>query len=297
MALVLRAPDERESLPDQLAVIARARKRVAITTGVFAFIATTLGIVTLAGFLDAVIHLGAFPRALALIALLAASGIVWFRGIARALRYRSDALSIALELEDQFPNLNDSLASAIDFLGTSADDEDDRPRKKTGVSNRLTASAVKVAERKAQKLPLDSIVATGKCWRAFWLCVSVLCIAIPLTLWNTARAGTAMVRLADPFGAHPWPTKTQIQILAPEQFPARVSKGEAFELKFAVRGVLTGPATVRVRVAGATETEEQFPLAADNDPKHPGAAVVTRAVRSGARVEQFCRARDRQRRR
>jgi hypothetical protein len=277
MALVLRPPSERESLPGQLADLGRSRKRVALAAGLFAFVATAVGLATLTGFLDAAIHLAPIYRALALVVILVAAGVVWLRGVARAVRYRTDALSVALELEDQFPSLNDSLASAIEFLEPGeegADEEDELPRARPGVSNRLTASAVKVAERKAGRLPLDRIVPTGHCWRAAWTCVAVLAVALPLSLWNTARASTALVRLADPFGAHSWPTKTRIELLAPE-FPARVSKGEPFELKFAVRGVLTGPATVRVRVEGGGEFEEQFPLAINNDPKYAGAAVVT----------------------
>lgn len=295
MALVLRPPSERESLPGRLAELGRTRKRVAVATGLFALVATAAGLVTLAGALDAALHLPPFARAMALAAVLAASGAVWLRGVGRALRYRTDALSVALALESRFPAFNDALASAVSFLGPEPEGEaDDRPRPPAGVSNRLLASAVRLAERKASRLPLDSLVPAGKCWRAAWLCAGVLAVALPLALWDLARAETALVRLADPFGAHGWPTKTQIELLAP-QFPARIAKGEPFELKFAVRGLLTGPAVVRVRVQdGAergrgdqggtrgvvppTEFEEQFPLAENNDPAHPRAAVVTARI-------------------
>ncbi len=276
MALVLRPPVERESLPVQLADIGRARKRFAVAAGAFALAAAGLGIATAAGVLDAAVHLGPLPRAAFLVALLVATGTAWFRGVARPLRLRTDALAVALELENRFPNLNDALASAVDFLGPDPDaDEAARPRAAAGVSNRLTASAVRAAERKAVRLPLDQIVPAGKCWRAVWACLAVAAVAVPLALWDTARAATALVRLADPFGAHPWPTKTQIRILAPEQFPVRVSKGEPFELRFEVRGVMPETATVRVRPDGGGEYEEQFPLKADDAPKNRGAVVVT----------------------
>jgi hypothetical protein len=276
MGLLLRAPGERESLPTQLSDLGRTRKRVAMTGGVCAFVAAVVGLVTLACFLDAAIHLSPLVRGFALVVILAVAGVVWVRGISRAARLRTDSLSIALELEDTFPTFNDSLASAVSFLGTSEDDaNNDLPRKPTGVSNRLTASAVRVAERRADRLPIDSIIPYGRCWRAVWLCLLALLFAVPLTLWNTTRAATAVARLADPFGAHPWPTKTRIEFLAPTEFPSRIPKGEAFELRFAVRGVLSGPAVVTVRVKDGGEFEEQFPLSLNNDPKHPGAAVVT----------------------
>ncbi len=276
MALLLRPPTERESLPDQLADLGRTRKRVALASGAFAFVATIVGVATLAGFLDAALHLPPLVRAMFLLTCLAAGGIVCVRGVGRALRYRTDALSIALELEDRFPTLNDSLASAVSFLGTSEESaNEDRPPRPTGVSNRLTASAVRVAERRAGRLPLDHIIPAGRCWRNVWLCLSAVAIAIPLALFNTGRAATAFVRLADPFGAHAWPTKTRIEFLAPRTFPARIPKGDSFELKFAVRGVLAGPATVTVRMRDGSGFEEQFPLSFNNDTQVPGAAVVT----------------------
>jgi hypothetical protein len=272
MALVLSPPGGREALPDRLAALGRTRKRVAVAAGLFTLVATVVGIVAVVGIADAAVHLGPLPRALALVLLLAATGVLWVRGVVRPMRVRTDALSVALDLENTFTSLNDVLATAVEFADP---DGEERPRTKPGVSNRLTAQAVRVAERKANRLPLDRVVPSARCWAAAWACLGILTVATPLALWNTARATTVLIRLADPFGSHPWPTKTQITILAPEQFPARMSKGEAFELKFAVRGVITGPATVRLRSGDGAESEEQFPLAINNDPKHPASAVVT----------------------
>ena len=109
---------------------------------------------------------GATVPASALVLLLAVTGVAWLRGVARPLRDRTDPLSVALALESQFPSFNDSLASAVSFLGPApGGDPGDRPRKPTGVSNRLLATAVRLAERKAARLPLDNFVPTGRCWR------------------------------------------------------------------------------------------------------------------------------------
>lgn len=275
MALVLKPPTESEPLTTKLGEIGRARKRVAVLSGLLLFVAAVVGIATAAGTADAALHLAPLPRALALVALLAAGCVVWARAVARPLGLRTDPLSIALELENRFPNLNDSLATAVEFLGPDAGDDDGPPKAPPGVSNRMVAHAVRLAERKAGRLPLDELVPTGPCWRNAWLCAGALALFVPLVLWNPGRAALAAARLADPFGAHPWPTKTRVELLAPKAFPARVGRGEAFELKFAVRGVMIGPAVVKVRVEGGGEFEEQFPLAPDNDPDHPRASVVT----------------------
>src|SRR5262245_39898282 len=100
MALVLRPPADRESLPGQLADLGRSRKRVAVVAGLFPLVATAVGIITAAAVLDAAVHIAPAYRALALVVLLAACGVVWITGVVRPMRYRTDALSVALELEN-----------------------------------------------------------------------------------------------------------------------------------------------------------------------------------------------------
>src|SRR5262245_23313725 len=268
MALVLRPPGSRESLPGQLADLGRTRKVVAVAAGLFALSAVILGCVAVACVLDAAFHLPPLVRALALVVTLTLGGVIWVRGVSHALSLRTDALSVALELEEKHPALNDALASAVSFLGGPGAAE-------RGVSDRLEAAAVRSARRLADRHELGRLVLAGACWRAAWACGLVIAVALPLALVNTGRATTSLVRFADPFGAHPWPSKTRIEILAPQYFPVRMPRGEAFELKFAVRGVLTDRATVTFRFAGGDEFEEHYPLAASTEPGFTAAALVT----------------------
>jgi hypothetical protein len=108
---------------------------------------------------------------------------------------------------------------------------------------------------------------------------------IPLVLVNSSRAFIALVRLTDPFGSHPWPTKTRVEILAPEIFPARVPKGEPFVLKFAVLGVITDRATVAFRLNSGEEFQEQYPLAPSNDSR--ASAIVSTQVDPGRLPSSF----------
>lgn len=267
MSLVLRPPGSRESLADQLAALGRTRKAVALAGGLFQFGAAVLGGAAIAGAVDAGFHLPPLARAFALASILSLGGILWLRGVSRALALRTEALPIALELEDQYPALNDALASAVSFLGGPG-------AEARGVSYRLEAAAVRSAHRLADRLEFNRLVPSGACWRAVWAFVIISAAIVPFVLVDSGRAATALVRLADPFGAHPWPTKTRVEILEPSLFPFRIPRGEPFELSFVVRGVIKDHAAVTFRMAG-DEFEEHFPLAAGNDPRHPGAAVVT----------------------
>jgi len=271
MALVLRPPTSRESLTDTLGDIGRTRKAVAVLTGLFAFVGIALGSVLIAIILDATFQLSALARAFALVVTLTLAGVVWIRGVTRALTLRSDALSVALELEEKYPALNDSLASAVSFL--EAGDPEGR-----GVSHRLEEVVVKSAKRAANRHDFDRLVPSGRCWRMAWACAAIIAVSVPLALADVERATVGLVRLADPFNPHAWPTKTRVAILIPEELPTRMPKGDPFNLKFVVRGVIKDRATVTVRIAGGEEFEEQYPLAVGNDPKFPGAAVVTARI-------------------
>ena len=282
MPIVLSPPSERPRVPltARLATLGRARRRVALASGTFSLVGYTLAAVLLTCALDAWLHLGALPRALALTVTLAMAGLVWFRRIAPAFRLRTDSLAIALELEERFPRLNDSLASAVSFLGEE-ELADDR-----GVSNRLRHAAVKRAERLSERHDFARLVQSGRCWRRFGFCVLIAVAASTLGLWNTGRTQTALERLADPFGTHPWPAKTQIEILLPQHVPARIPKGESFELKFAVKGLIPDTAAVDFRTSSNEEFEEVYPLAKAEIASDP-VVVVGAKFDSGRLAQNF----------
>lgn len=269
MPLVLVPPTlDRPGLPAQLAALGRTRRRVAVAAGVYALIAVAGGGVTLACGLDAALHLSPLARAFALVLVLAATGVVWLRGVASAVRLPTRPMALAVELEGRYGRLNDSLASAVAFLA-DRDRGDDR-----GVSRRLRAAAVRKAERLVERLDIGQIVPSGRAWKWFWAASAVVLVAAPLAALKADRAATALVRLADPFGQHPWPAKTRLTIQSPEAFPVRLPKGDPFDLRFVVAGELPDRATVAVRVDGGDEWEDGYPLTAD--PKAGTAAVAAR---------------------
>ena len=283
MPIVLRPQSELDRVPltDRLAALGRSRKRVTAAAGVFAIVAAVGAALLLACGLDAWVHLGALARAFALVGTLAIGGIVFFRRIVPAFRLPTDSLCIALELEDRFPRLNDSLASAVSFLGEGVRDDD------RGVSRHLRAAAVRRAERLAERHDFARLVPTGRCWRLFWMCSTVVCLAAALGLWNTGRTTTALTRLADPFGIHPWPAKTRIELLLPQQLPARIPKGDVFELRFAIRGELPERAAVSFHVSGGEEFEEIYPLAKADPAKGDPLALVSARVDPGRLTQNF----------
>lgn len=256
MPLILRPPTGRESLTERLGDLGRTRRVVAVAAAAFTLVAAVAAALAVAGLLDAWIGLPALLRGFVLVGILSLAAVLFLRRLLPALMLRTDALAIAHDLEDRFPRLNDSLASAVSFLT-----EDEANGVHTG-SRRLRQAAVRRAAKLAERYDFRQVTATGLGWRAFWACAFVLLITTALVMTGPQRAFLAAVRVADPFGIHPWPPKTAIAITQPQNFPARIAVGERFDLAFEIRGVVPEQAEIRVQFASGGGFTKTVSLAA-----------------------------------
>jgi len=255
MALVLRPPGETLPIPERLGELGRARRRVLVATGFAWFLAAFVGIVALTCALDALVHLPGFIRAIALVGAIAAAGVLWVRGVRRAAQEPVQPLAVAMLLEDRFPRLNDSLASAVDFIEA----------ENVGVTNRFRRVAVKRALNLTSRFDFDSLVPTGKMVKALALAVAVLVGSGVLGVVGKSKTTLALTRLADPFGNHPWPTKTTVVVIEPAKLPARVAKGEPLTLRFAVRGEIPEKAILIIRPSGGNIHTEVLSITKDEN--------------------------------
>src|SRR5579871_6498813 len=95
----------------------RRRLRFVATVRGFGLLLTVLtATAVVTGILDWRWHLPDLVRAIVLVASLVGSVIVAYRYLFRPLRAPSDDLSLALRIEEEYPLLNDSLASTVQFL-------------------------------------------------------------------------------------------------------------------------------------------------------------------------------------
>lgn len=247
MPIVLRPFPDRASLPTRLADLGRSRKAARVLTGAFISLAAVLAVVTLCCALDAVFGLSALARAAFLLVALAAGGALLVRGVWRPMRETVRPQAVAHMLEERYPKLNDSLASAVDFLSAG-----DMP----ATSARFRRIAVVRAQRALEKCDVADLVPRKRAWQAFGLAALAMVAAGGLGGWKPLHAGTAVVRLADPFGEHDWPTKTQIEVVNPKAESVRAALGDPFELSFLLRGVIPEHATVAVELENGAKYEE-----------------------------------------
>src|SRR5262245_27642149 len=87
-----------------------------VTRGVSAIAALVVGAAALVGLADWLVHLPSLVRAYCLVAILGSAGYIAFRWLVVPFWRRCDDLSLAIQIEDAYPELNDSLASTVQFL-------------------------------------------------------------------------------------------------------------------------------------------------------------------------------------
>src|SRR6516165_8020968 len=107
-----------------LSRLAALRRRVLILEGwrgVTALLSLLVGAVLFAGLVDWTVQLPSLVRGLLLVGIVAGSGYVAYRYLVRPLASPVDNLSLALRVEEAYPDLNDSLASTVQFLTVPQD--------------------------------------------------------------------------------------------------------------------------------------------------------------------------------
>jgi hypothetical protein len=243
-------PLDPPALARRLAWLRRRLRFVATFRGVSWLLVLVLATLLLVGLLDWRVHLPALVRAVALVGVLSGSGYIVIRHLLRPLATKSDDLTLALRVEKQYPGLNDSLASTVEFL-----QESDKPGLD---SPGLRKEAVKHALRRARGVDFGTVV-DSRGLRTAGLLMAVACAAAvaAVLLWPQL-AFTALARLLAPFSAKDWPSQTQLDMAAPRD---RIGRNELFEVKGTVRGIVPETANVIFKIDNGQQVEHTYEIA------------------------------------
>lgn len=252
MPLTLAPQQSGLPLPHRLSRLrGRLRAIIALRQGSQA-IALIVLVIALLGFLDWRFHLPALVRALALVGMLAGSVLLIVRTIVAPWRRHATLLVMAQRVEHAFPELNDSLTSAIQFL--------ELPEHALTGSPILREETIQAATEYAEDLDFAASVKSRWTKRSLVL----LLVAGIGVIWIADRApaatATALERLFNPFGSSTWPAKTQIEILTPEVLPHRMSRGDGIEIQFRLHGVIPDRARFSLWLDGASPTDQVYSL-------------------------------------
>jgi hypothetical protein len=239
-------------LRQRFAALRRRLRLVTTIRGTGLLLTVLLSAAVVAGLLDWRWHLPALVRAVVLIGTLAGAIVVAYRFLLRPLSAPSDDLSLALRVEEQYPSLNDALASTVQFL--------ERGSQSESSSAALEREAVKRALGRAAGCDFGKVVnKRGLVWAGLSGGVFTA-LALALSVLAPTLASTAFLRLANPFGDIDWPRKTQLEIEEPR---LRIGRNEAFEVRGRVRGVIPSQATVIFRFEGFPNLEHHCDIKTD----------------------------------
>lgn len=242
---------EAVALLRRLAKLRRRIRLVAIVRGVSLLLAVLAAALVAAGFLDWRWHLPSLVRAIALVATLVGSGLIFLRFFLRPLRTPADDLSLALRIEDSYPSLNDALASTVQFLQPRSEG------KGQVDSPAMRREAVKQALKGVASCKLERVVNSRGLGLATFSLAVAFTVAGVLVWIDPARAAHAMVRLGDPFGNHDWPRNTRIELDPPRP---RIGRNEPFDIRGWLKGVIPPRATIVFRFDNLPPLEHEFDI-------------------------------------
>jgi hypothetical protein len=209
-------------LEKRIAALRNRLRRLLAIYGLGWLVTAGLAVALTMGLLDYLLHFQ--DVGIRLIASLSVWAVVLWAGYRFLLVPQTTRLSnaeLARRVQRRFPQLSDSLASAVEFL----DQPEDDPR----AGSAALRGAV-IREVTAASEPLDFLeTAQGRPARRAALAASALALlTLILTLPNATAAWTAAVRLVNPLGNVAWPQQTHLEL---RQRIQRVGRGQAFEVE------------------------------------------------------------------
>jgi hypothetical protein len=228
----------------------RKRLRLVVTLRGLSWVLALLFVgALLAGWIDWRIHLPSLVRALVLVSVVGGAVYLAIRYLFKPLRQPADDLSLALKVEKRYPVLNDSLASAVQFL-------QEAPTSDRSGSPALRQIAVKRALHRSKSYDFLPVV-DSRGTRAAGLSVLMTgTLAIAVAVLYPQLAWTGFIRLAHPFGGYDWPRQTHLRIEAKN----RVGRGESYPIAVHVDGFVPDRGTIDFRFEGAPGVEQTYEI-------------------------------------
>ncbi len=225
-------------------------RRLLALRGLSWVIGLLVPVVILLGLADWSIHLDAVVRVAALVGLAGLGIWLLTRYVLAPLIVRFADLDIALKIEERWPGLNDRLASTVQFLHLSGDDD------RHG-SAAMRAATVRQTLEETQSIDFRKVIELKPVLRAAGLAAASLFAAGLIFAASPDLSRIALRRLFLPFGQDRWPQQTHLTLLARET-PRKLARGDAFTLAVAIGPGERMPASARATYRyedGETETE------------------------------------------
>lgn len=239
--------------------------------GLCAMVALVLGVGVFVGTLDYWAHLPSLFRAASLVGLLVSTGYIAYMYLVVPFSKRCDDLNLALRIEEAYPELNDSLASTVQFLKQSKEEQE-----RVGGSDAMREQTVQTATEKAAQCDFSAIL-DRKAALLFGIGAFSIAILAGLVVWlYPASSQTAFWRLVEPFGGHTW-TRVVVERSKGRQVnwepidprskeEDRIAHNQPYRIKVELQGKLPRQAKVEIK----SESEISGDLVIDADKMKAG---------------------------
>lgn len=207
-------------LEHQIGAVRRRAGRLVWAFGASRLATTFAAILLSAGLADYLVrYQDRGVRVILSLAALAAAGwaVYRFSQVLRGARFRD--LDVALKIERRFPQLQDRLASTVQFLHEREDDP-------LAGSAALRRALIGQTAGEIDGLDLAQALEPAPARRAVAVAAAIGVLALAVVALNPASSRTAMVRLFNPFSQAAWPQQHHLTVKNPLR---RLAAGQAFE--------------------------------------------------------------------
>lgn len=232
----------------------RVRRLLALY-GLSWVIGGVIGAVMLLGLVDYVVRFQDHGiRLIASLAVVAVFGWTSYRYLYLPLATRLRDVDLARGLERWYPELEDSLASAVEFLDQGEGDP-------TAGSLALRRAVIVKTTAETEGLDFERALQRRPAQQAVMTATAIALVGVIVATANPLAARTAVARLINPFGSVTWPQRTHLVL---RERVERVARGQAFEIEVVDREGAKLPERARVHYrltnANGRMIEESEPL-------------------------------------
>jgi hypothetical protein len=223
-------------IEQKLALLRRSVRRLVLVHGLSWMVGTALTAVILLGIVDYFVRFE--DRGLRFFAtslVFAALGWTAYRWLYRGLSTQLSDVDLAQRIQNRFPALGDSLASAVEFLHQPEEDP-----KAGSVALRQAVIAKTAAE--TERLDFLGVLQTRSIRRALFASAAVVLAALGLFAADPGSSRIALARLINPLADKGWPQVTHLAVV---QAKDRVARGQSFHIEVSDKNGARLPSSVR----------------------------------------------------
>ncbi len=221
----------------QLHTVRRRVRGLLVLHALAWMLAAVLTVVAVLSTLDFLVHFeDRGIRIMCTLAVVTTGALLAYRLLWPAIVTRFSDVTLALRVEERFPEFSDQLASTVQFLHQRSDDPE-------AGSAMLRREVIHQTAAEIGHVDVSEVVDVRPTVRAVVAAVAAIAVFVAAALWSPQAFATALLRLSAPLGNAAWPKMNNLVIANPD---SRLAVGEPFEVEVSDVNGARLPAEVRI---------------------------------------------------